>query len=132
MKALTLSLFAPLLLLAACGGNEEPAQRTLWVPEGPPVSCIQTSQIRAMRVVDDRSIDFEMTGRRVFRNNLPMRCPGLGFNTAVRHNSRTSQLCNLHTITPRSPGGGWGGPGCQLGQFQPLVRAPVPPAAPAG
>jgi hypothetical protein len=129
MKFLPLSLLVPLTLLAGCGGNNEPAQRTQWVPEGPPVACIQTSQIRSMRVVDDRTIDFEMTGRRVFRNDLPMRCPGLAFNTAVRHNSRTSQLCSANSITPRSPGGGWGGPGCPLGRFQPLVRAPAPAEA---
>jgi hypothetical protein len=123
---------AALLLLAACAGSsEEPAPRTVWVAEGPPTSCITTNQIRSMRVVDDRTIDFEMTGRRVFRNDLPTRCPGLSFNTAVRHNSRTSQLCSLNTITPRAPGGGWNNPGCRLGQFQPLVRAPVPATAPA-
>ena len=107
MNSITLFVPAAFLLLAACAGsNDESAPRTVWVAEGPPTSCITTMQIRSMRVVDDRTIDFEMTGRRVYRNNLPVRCPGLSFNTAVRHNSRTSQLCSMNTITPRSPGGG--------------------------
>jgi hypothetical protein len=133
MKVVASLAPAAFLILAACAGsNDESAPRTVWVADGPPTSCISTMQIRSMRVVDDRTIDFEMTGRRVYRNNLPVRCPGLGFNTAVRHNSRTSQLCSMNSITPRAPGGGWSRAGCPLGQFQPLVRAPVPPAPAAG
>lgn len=118
--------------LASCAQTPEgAANRTVWVPDGPPVNCITTNHIRSMRIVDDRTIDFEMTGRRVFRNELPFRCSGLGFNRSVRHNSRTSQLCSVNTITVSSAGGGWNGATCGLGQFQPLKRAPVPDAPPA-
>jgi hypothetical protein len=121
------------LLVAGCSGGEPPTERTVWVADGPPTNCISTNQLRTIRVIDDRTIDFEMTGRRAFRNTLPFRCSGLMFNTSVRHNSRTSQLCSLNTITPRSPGGGWSGQSCQLGQFQPMRREtiPVAPATPA-
>jgi hypothetical protein len=130
-KGRAAALLAALVTLAACSSSgEEGTQRTVWVAEGPTTNCITKNQIRSMRVIDDRTIDFEMTGRRMFRNNLPFRCSGLGFGHSVRHNSRTSQLCSLNTITVRQPGGGWNGPSCQLGPFQPMVRAPVP-ATPA-
>jgi hypothetical protein len=115
-KGRAAALLAALVTLAACSGSgQEGAQRTVWVPEGPTVNCITKNQIRSMRVIDDRTIDFEMTGRRMFRNNLPFRCSGLGFGQAVRHNSRTSQLCSLNTITVRQPGGGWNGPVLRTG-----------------
>jgi hypothetical protein len=119
------------ITLASCAQNDEgPANQTAWVTDGPPVSCITTSQIRSMRIINDQTIDFETTGRRVFRNTLPFHCAGLSFNRTIRHNSRTSQLCSLNTITVRSPGGDWSGPTCSLGQFQPMKRAPAPDASP--
>lgn len=118
--------------LAGCAQNNEgTTNQSAWVPDGPPVSCISTNQIRSMRIVNDQTIDFEMTGRRVFRNEMPFRCSGLSFNRSIRHNSRTSQLCSVNTITVNSPGGGRNGPTCSLGRFQPLTRAPVPDAPPA-
>lgn len=128
-----LVLASAVLFLAACtSSSEEASRRNVWVPDGPSTACISTQQIRSMRVIDDRTIDFEMTGRRVYRNSLPFRCTGLTFNSAVRHNSRSSQLCSMNSITPRAPGGGWAGATCQLGRFQPMVRAPAPEAPPAG
>lgn len=131
-KGRAAALLATLLMLAACSGSgEESSQRTVWVPDGPTTNCIPKNQIRSMRVIDDRTIDFEMTGRRLYRNTLPFRCSGLTFGQAVRHNSRTSQLCSLNSITVRQPGGGWRGPSCSLGPFQPMKRAPTPEARPA-
>lgn len=127
------ALLSACLLMTACAGDPEAApRRTVWVPVGPPVSCITTHQIRSTRVVDDRTIDFEASNNRTFRNNLPFRCSGLTFNQAIRHNSRTSQLCRVDTITVIAPGRGPRGPTCQLGSFQPMKRAPVPEAPPAG
>ena len=124
-------LIAPLgaLLLAGCTNDPEatPA-RHAWVEDGPPVSCISTNRIRRIGVVDSRTIDFEMTGRQMYRNSLPFSCSGLTFNQAIRHNSRTSQLCSTNCITVRAPGGGWSGATCALGRFQPMKRAPVPEA----
>jgi hypothetical protein len=126
------STFAGMLALAGCAGSDEgAANRTVWVADGPPTNCISTQQIRTMRIINDQTIDFEMTGGRVFRNELPFRCSGLSFNTRIRHNSRTSQLCSLNTITMENFGSGRSGPSCQLGRFQPMRRAPAPIAPPA-
>lgn len=120
------------LALAGCSRSDEAtANRSVWVADGPPVNCISTNQIRSIRVIDDHTIDFETTGRRAFRNNLPFRCSGLTFNSGIRHNSRTSQLCSFNTFTINSLGSGPRGATCRLGQFQPMKRAPVPVAPPA-
>jgi hypothetical protein len=127
-----LCLFTGLAGLTGCASSGDSATgRSALVADGPPTNCITTQQIRAMRVIDDRTIDFEMTGRRVFRNELPFRCSGLSFNTSIRHNSRTSQLCSFNAITPASLGSARSGPSCQLGQFQPMQRVPAPTTPPA-
>lgn len=123
---------AGMLALAGCSGsNESAANRTVWVADGPPTNCISVQQLRTTRVINDQTIDFEMTGGRVFRNELPLRCSGLSFNTRIRHNSRTSQLCSLNMVTIDSFGAGRSGSSCQLGRFQPMRRAPAPTAPPA-
>lgn len=123
---------AGMLALAGCSGSEDrAANRTVWVADGPPTNCISVQQIRTMRIVNDQTIDFEMTGGRLFRNELPLRCSGLNFNTRIRHNSRTTQLCSLNMVTIDSFGSGRSGPSCQLGRFQPMRRAPAPTTPPA-
>jgi hypothetical protein len=101
------------------------------VNDGPPVSCISTIQLHTIRVIDDQTIDFEMSGRRAFRKSVPFPCSGLSFNRSIRHNSQTSQLCSFNTFTVNSAGSGVCGASCRLGPIQPLKRAPVPAPQPA-
>lgn len=118
-----------MLGLAGCATDADhvPRSQQLWTPQGETVSCITTNQIRSTHVVDDRTINFVMTGRnRMFRNELPFACSGLSFNRAFKHNSRTGQLCSVDTITVIQ--NGRRGATCGLGRFQPMV--PVPAATP--
>ena len=127
--------FAAALLLAGCvGSGDSDASRTVWVADGSPVNCISTNQIRAFRVIDDRTIDFERNRSTAWRNSLPLRCDGLSFDEKIRMNNRTSQLCSFDSITPVSMGSDPNAMRCQLGQFQPMKRVPVPeaPATPGG
>lgn len=129
----------PLLALAASGllvatvasAQSVPRSQQLWTADGAPVNCISLQSIRSTHVVDDRTINFVISNNRMFANTLPRACSGLGMNRAFSHNSRTTQLCSVNTITVvRSGGNRSTGPGCGLGQFQPMK--PVAPAAPAG
>ncbi len=63
---------------------------------------------------------------------MPFRCPDLPFGQAIRHNSRTSQLSSIGTITIVRPGAGPNGPTCNLGRFQPMKRVPAPETPAAG
>ena len=121
-----LMIVSATLLLAACANSDSPADRSVWVADGAPVNCISRSQVRTFRVIDDQTIDFERNRNQAWRNSLPFRCSGLTFGQAIQVNSRTSQICNLDSITPKSFGSGPNAPRCQLGQFQPMKRVPAP------
>ena len=93
-------------------------------PSGAAVSCIPLVQIRETRVRDDRTIDFMMTGRKVYRNTLPSACPSLGFEQRFSYATSLSRLCSTDIITVLyqapylTPGAS-----CGLGQFQPVTLA---------
>lgn len=119
------------VLLAACANTDSPANRAVWVEDGPPVNCINRAHVRGFRVIDDQTIDFERNRNQVWRNRLPFRCDGLAFGQKIRVNSRTSQICNLDSITPMGMGSSMARANCPLGQFQPMKRVPAPEAKPA-
>ena len=115
-------LIAAALPLAACaaGPNRGSDVRAPAVEvAGEPENCIQTSRIRNTRVRDDYTIDFETTGGKVYRNTLPLRCPGLGFEERFAHSSSTGSLCGVDTITVLYTDRGRGA-SCGLGQFVPV------------
>ena len=115
-------LIAAALPLAACtieADNEGDVRAPAVEVVGEPENCIQTSRIRSSRVHDDYTIDFEMTGGQVYRNTLPLRCPGLGFEERFSHSSTTGSLCGVDTITVLYTDRGRGA-SCGLGRFVPV------------
>lgn len=126
----TAAVVAAFLALGACGPR--PATGTgghaANVPAatltGAPVSCIPLAQIRESRVRDDWTIDFRISGTKWYRNTLPYRCSGLGFEQAFSYQTSLSQLCNVDIITVFANGAAGGPRGsCGLGQFQPVTLA---------
>lgn len=126
MKTSRLAIAATLFALAACApmrggadghGKDVPAARAA----GPAQSCIPLAQISESRVRDDWTIDFRTRGNRWYRNTLPYRCSGLGFERAFSYATSQSQLCStdiitvIQTGTPAGPRGS-----CGLGAFQPV------------
>ncbi|MEO1167849.1 MAG: hypothetical protein AAFW97_03960 [Pseudomonadota bacterium] len=84
-------------------------------------SCIPLNRIRRTEVHDDQTIDFHMSGGDIYRNTLPHDCNGLGFEEAFSYETSLSRLCSSDIITVvRTAGGGFNGPSCGLGQFQPI------------
>ncbi len=102
-------------------GRDVPAARVV----GEPVSCLPLQSIRESRVRDDWTIDFRTSGGRWYRNTLPNRCNGLGFERSFSYATSLTQLCNVDIITVISTAGG--GPinrgSCGLGQFTPVELA---------
>ena len=84
--------------------------------------CISTSRIDRTHVLDDKQVLFYMRGRDIYLNQLPRGCSGLARQGAFSYESRTSQLCNLDTITVLDTvGGGFmRGATCGLGTFIPI------------
>ena len=91
---------------------------------GKPVDCVQLNRIRETRVRDDRTIDFVMIDRTVYRNTLPNSCPELGFEESFAYKTSLNQLCSVDLITVLHRGGGISrGASCGLGSFQPVTLA---------
>jgi hypothetical protein len=89
-------------------------------------SCVQLSQIRETRVVDDRTIDFILRDRTVLRNTLPYACPNLGFERAFSYATSLSELCSVDIISVINNGGGPRiGASCGLGTFIPYTPVPA-------
>lgn len=94
------------------------------VDVGEPVDCIMPSRVRNTRVLDDKTIDFEMANGDVYRNTLPNSCPSLGFEERFSYQLSTSQLCSVDIITVLQSGGPglMRGASCGLGEFQKRVK----------
>ena len=121
LERLPIVALAALTLTACTAQADREAQVRAPAVEvaGEPVNCIQTNRIRNTRVRDDYTIDFEMLGDVVYRNTLPNRCSGLGFEESFAHSSTTAQLCGVDTITVLYSDGRRGAT-CGLGQFVPV------------
>ncbi|WP_242186725.1 hypothetical protein [Sphingomonas sp. CARO-RG-8B-R24-01] len=115
-----------LVVIALLSATAAAARDTIPVAtsEGKPVDCIPLTQIRESRVRDDRTIDFVMSGRKVYRNTLPYACPSLGSEQRFSYATSLSQLCSSDIITVlyQTPDL-MRGPSCGLGQFQPATLA---------
>ena len=126
------SLIVPAALALSAGalaGCTQAPVDTAFVSEAPaaavvgePVNCITVSRIRATRVHDDRTVDFEVTGGETYRNTMPRNCPRLGFERAISYDVRGGQLCSTDIVYPIASYGDRleRGPGCSLGEFVPV------------
>ncbi|UZW55953.1 hypothetical protein NUH86_03940 [Sphingobium sp. JS3065] len=93
------------------------------VPVGKAVDCVQIRSISTTQVRDDRTIDFIMNGKKIYRNTLPNSCPSLGFEKRFLYKTSLSQLCSVDIITVLYQGGGLQqGASCGLGKFQPMQK----------
>jgi hypothetical protein len=102
----------------------KPADEAKIRPAGKPLDCVQIPEIRETRVRDDQTIDFYMSGHRVYRNRLPYKCSGLAFEERFGYSTSLSQLCSVDVITVLQSTPTIPGPTCGLGQFQPVTGAP--------
>lgn len=93
---------------------------------GKPVDCVSTNQIRDTRIIDDRTIDFKMSGRQTLRNTLPYSCPSLRSEDRFSYRVTNGQLCSIDVIRVLNNYGGHlqEGVACGLGKFQPVEKIP--------
>ena len=98
---------------------------------GEPKTCVLRSNIRSTDVFDDQTIDFVMRNGDIYRNNLPSKCSGLGFEEAFSYKTSINRLCNvdiirvLDTTAGRLDTRG----ACGLGKFQQIEKIPKEKAA---
>ena len=93
---------------------------------GEPQNCITRSSIRSTDVVDDQTIDFKMNNGDIYRNRLPQKCSGLGFEQAFSYKTSTNQLCSVDIIhvLDQTAGRLDTRGACGLGQFQQIDKVP--------
>jgi hypothetical protein len=93
----------------------EPAQRNN--------ICISTQNIESMSYPDDKTILFRMRGGpvKVYRNDLPIACPGLKFESGIAWDVHDGTVCShmqtFYVLRRGNP--------CMLGEFTPAeMRKP--------
>ena len=87
-----------------------------------PVDCVRSQNIDATKAIDDQNLIFRMDGRKVYRNHLPRKCPGLARENRFSYETRSGRLCSIDMITVLEEFGLGFRPGftCRLGEFVPL------------
>jgi len=113
------------LVATVVAGAAVPASAAKPPPEarviGPAIGCVNIRNIRQTNVHDDKTIDFVMNGKKLYRNTLPNSCPQLGFERSFSYETSQPQLCNVDIITVLMQGGGMRrGASCGLGKFTPI------------
>lgn len=123
MRAIALPLALAIVALgSAAASNKDKVPAA--TPDGKPLECLQTTQIRDTQVRSDQVIDFVTNGGKVYRNTLDYPCPQLGFEKRFSHKSTLNEYCSTDTITVLlNEGGLRRGATCGLGKFQPVTLA---------
>lgn len=80
-------------------------------------ACVPMRSLRQSIILDNRTIFFEVSGRRGFMNRLPNECPGLLREQRFAYANSFGSLCRAQIITILdSFGRTWGS--CALGDFE--------------
>ena len=131
MRVLTPIMITALLATGGCaatgtdmGGKVSADDQYVIKAIGEPKSCVMRSHIRSTDVIDDQTIDFKMINGDIYRNNLPSRCSGLGFEEAFSYKTSTNRLCNVDIIRVLTQTGGRLDTrgACGLGKFQKIEK----------
>lgn len=131
----TIALAAATAILAGCStAPESPNPRAEQILQhhlagkvpGPPVACLPTWRSDDMVVVDERTLIFRDSKRRVYRNTIPGGCPGLGWghNALVFRSLTGSRLCHGEIAQVVDLTSGILAGTCALGPFVPYTSVP--------
>jgi hypothetical protein len=85
--------------------------------------CVRISDIDEIDIVDADTLIFRLRGGKVYRNDLPHRCPGLKRNDTLMYRSSIGRLCSVDIVTVLEDWGFGFAPGasCGLGMFHPIT-----------
>jgi hypothetical protein len=112
------------VMLLVAGTSAAAATASATPKEPGTQSCLMLSQIDSSNVMDDKTIIFRMRSGtpRYYKNTLPYRCSGLGFNEAFSYKTSINQLCSVDIIhVLENVGGVREGMSCGLGDFVPYT-----------
>jgi hypothetical protein len=85
--------------------------------------CLRINDIDKIDIVDADTLVFRLRGGKVYRNELPHRCPGLRSNDTLMYRSSAGRLCSVDVLTVLEDWGFGFAPGasCGLGMFEPIT-----------
>jgi hypothetical protein len=85
--------------------------------------CVRIIDIDKIDIVDADTLVFRMRGGKVYRNELPHRCPGLRAKDTLMYRSSGGRLCSVDVVTVLENWGFGFAPGasCGLGMFEPIT-----------
>jgi hypothetical protein len=86
---------------------------------GAPVECVDRTRVGGPDIIDDRTILYRESRKRIWRNDLPAACPGLRPTATLIMQAYGSDMCRNDRFQPREPGSVIPGPDCRLGSFTP-------------
>jgi hypothetical protein len=85
--------------------------------------CVRISEIDKIDIVDSDTLIFRLRRGKVYRNELPHRCPGLRPDDTLMYRSSVGRLCSIDVVTVLEDWGFGYAPGasCGLGMFEPIT-----------
>ncbi|MBN8813902.1 MAG: hypothetical protein J0J06_00480 [Sphingomonas sp.] len=86
---------------------------------GAPVDCVDQARIMGPDIIDNRTILYRQSLKRIWRNDLEGTCPGLRPTATLIVEVFGSQLCRNDRFRAQEPGSIIPGPYCRLGKFTP-------------
>lgn len=89
---------------------------------GAPVTCVSQSMLSGPQIIDDKTLVYTQSGRRVWVNTLPADCPSLRRDSILIVRVFGAQSCENDLFQTRDPGGIIPGPICRLGKFTPYDK----------
>ena len=133
VAALMVCLISP-ASVASPAKDFEALQSSLpdFVQTGEQENCINTRQIRSVRIIDKRHILFRLSRKDYVVNQLPHPCRSLRRGSGLQYSPISMRLCQVDTIRiidnfsyrPLT----WG-PACGLGKFHVVVKKSDPAQA---
>ncbi|HYW14627.1 MAG TPA: hypothetical protein VE891_00545 [Allosphingosinicella sp.] len=91
-------------------------------PDGPPVQCVSTRELKGNRSAGETAIVFAGVGGRKWVNRPAAGCPDLRSSRALRTRTTGTRLCSGDIASVFDPLTGFEYGGCGLGDFEPYRR----------
>lgn len=123
MAVTAAGLLAVLAAAAPAASRDDDLAKALAGYEpGKPVDCIDTRATDGPQVIDDHTILYRESGRRIWRNDLPSRCPSLRPMTTIVLRVYGGQMCRHDLFRTLDSGMSIPSTYCQLGNFTPYEK----------
>ncbi|MES2046539.1 MAG: hypothetical protein V4475_21925 [Pseudomonadota bacterium] len=89
---------------------------------GPAVNCLSADRAGNLVALDERTLIYRESRRRIWRNDLPDACPGLNDDSLLVIELFGSGPCKGDRFHPVQRGSNIPGPSCRLGSFVPYDK----------